>query len=379
MKRTVFSLLAAFALCVSAAAAGPAGSCPSALLMEKQTGTVLFAQDEHTPREPASVTKIMTLLLVMEAIDSGALSYDDVVTGSAHAAGMGGSQIWLKENEQMTVRDLLKAVCIVSGNDAAVALAEHLAGSEDAFVERMNARAQELGMNDTHFVNCTGLPAAGHLTSACDIALMSRELILHHPDIRQFTTVWMDSLRGGESMLVNTNKLIRFYDGATGLKTGSTGSAGYCLSATAEKNGMELIAVVLKGKTSDERFSDAKSLLNYGFSTWSLVTVTPDEVLPPVPVMLGVRGTVQPVLTSENTLLVEKTLANGLTKEVALAESVAAPVYAGDTLGQLTVRDAAGNTVAELPILAGEDVGHVTFVQMLGRCLARGFCMGPQS
>ena len=379
MKRTVFSLLAAFALCVSAAAAGPAVSCPSALLMEKQTGTVLFAQDEHTPREPASVTKIMTLLLVMEAIDSGALSYDDVVTGSAHASGMGGSQIWLKENEQMTVRDLLKAVCIVSGNDAAVALAEHLAGSEDAFVERMNARAQELGMNDTHFVNCTGLPAAGHLTSACDIALMSRELILHHPDIRQFTTVWMDSLRGGESMLVNTNKLIRFYDGATGLKTGSTGSAGYCLSATAEKNGMELIAVVLKGKTSDERFSDAKSLLNYGFSTWSLVTVTPDEVLPPVPVMLGVRGTVQPVLTSENTLLVEKTLANGLTKEVALAESVAAPVYAGDTLGQLTVRDAAGNTVAELPILAGEDVGHVTFVQMLGRCLARGFCMGPQS
>ena len=379
MKRTVFSLLAAFALCVSAAAAGPAVSCPSALLMEKQTGTVLFAQDEHTPREPASVTKIMTLLLVMEAIDSGALSYDDVVTGSAHAAGMGGSQIWLKENEQMTVRDLLKAVCIVSGNDAAVALAEHLAGSEDAFVERMNARAQELGMNDTHFVNCTGLPAAGHLTRACDIALMSRELILHHPDIRQFTTVWMDSLRGGESMLVNTNKLIRFYDGATGLKTGSTGSAGYCLSATAEKNGMELIAVVLKGKTSDERFSDAKSLLNYGFSTWSLVTVTPDEVLPPVPVMLGVRGTVQPVLTSENTLLVEKTLANGLTKEVALAESVAAPVYAGDTLGQLTVRDAAGNTVAELPILAGEDVGHVTFVQMLGRCLARGFCMGPQS
>ena len=379
MKRTVFSLLAAFALCVSAAAAGPAVSCPSALLMEKQTGTVLFAQDEHTPREPASVTKIMTLLLVMEAIDSGALSYDDVVTGSAHAAGMGGSQIWLKENEQMTVRDLLKAVCIVSGNDAAVALAEHLAGSEDAFVERMNARAQELGMNDTHFVNCTGLPAAGHLTSACDIALMSRELILHHPDIRQFTTVWMDSLRGGESMLVNTNKLIRFYDGATGLKTGSTGSAGYCLSATAEKNGMELIAVVLKGKTSDERFSDAKSLLNYGFSTWSLVTGTPDEVLPPVPVMLGVRGTVQPVLTSENTLLVEKTLANGLTKEVALAESVAAPVYAGDTLGQLTVRDAAGNTVAELPILAGEDVGHVTFVQMLGRCLARGFCMGPQS
>lgn len=380
MKRFgVFSLLAALLLSVSALAAGSAVSCPSALLMEKQTGTVLFAQDEHTPREPASVTKIMTLLLTMEAIDSGALSYDDIVTGSAHAAGMGGSQIWLKENERMTVRDLLKAVCIVSGNDAAVALAEHLAGSEDAFVERMNLRAQELGMNDTHFVNCTGLPAAGHLTSAYDIALMSRELILRHPDIQQFTTVWMDSLRDGASMLVNTNKLVRFYDGTTGLKTGSTDSAGYCLSATAERNGMELIAVVLKGKTSDERFSDAKSLLNYGFSTWALVTVTPDEVLPPVPVTLGVQPAVQPVLTRENALLVEKGLANDLTKEVVLAEGVAAPVYEGDVLGQLTVRDAAGNTVAELPLLAGETVEHVTYAQMLRRYLALGFCFAPRS
>ena len=375
MKRTaVFSLLAAFLLSIGAAAEGAAVKSPSALLMEKQTGTVLFAQDEHAPREPASVTKIMTLLLTMEAIDSGALSYDDIVTGSAHAAGMGGSQIWLRENEQMTVRDLLKAVCIVSGNDAAVALAEHLAGSEDAFVERMNTRAQELGMNDTHFVNCTGLPAAGHLTSAYDIALMSRELILRHPDIRQFTTVWMDSLRGGASMLVNTNKLIRFYDGATGLKTGSTDAAGYCLSATAEKNGMELIAVVLKGRTSDERFADAKALLNYGFSTWSLVTVTPDEVLPPVPVTLGVRSAVQPVLTSDNILLVEKARVNGLTKEVTLEESMAAPVYAGDALGVLTVRDADGNALAALPLLAGEDVGHVTYRQMLRRYLALGFC-----
>lgn len=379
MKRFgVFSLLAALLLSVSALAAGSAVSCPSALLMEKQTGTVLFAQDEHTPREPASVTKIMTLLLTMEAIDSGALSYDDIVTGSAHAAGMGGSQIWLKENERMTVRDLLKAVCIVSGNDAAVALAEHLAGSEDAFVERMNLRAQELGMNDTHFVNCTGLPAAGHLTSAYDIALMSRELILRHPDIQQFTTVWMDSLRDGASMLVNTNKLVRFYDGTTGLKTGSTDSAGYCLSATAERNGMELIAVVLKGKTSDERFSDAKSLLNYGFSTWALVTVTPDEVLPPVPVTLGVQPAVQPVLTRENALLVERGLANDLTKEVVLAEGVAAPVYEGDVLGQLTVRDAAGNTVAELPLLAGETVEHVTYAQMLRRYLALGFCFAAR-
>ena len=351
----------------------------AALLMEKETGQVLYAKNEHQALEPASVTKVMTLLLVMEAIDRGTLAYDDVVTVSDYAASMGGSRIFLSPGEQITVEDLLKGVCVSSGNDAAVALAEKTAGVTELFVEQMNNRARELGMQDTHFVNCTGLPAEGHVTSAWDIAVMSRELIRRHPDIRRFTTIWMDTLRDGQFQLSNTNKLIRFYDGATGLKTGSTGSAGYCLSATAEKNGMELIAVVLKGKTSDERFSDAKSLLNYGFSTWSLVTVTPDEVLPPVPVTLGVRGTVQPVLTSENTLLVEKTLANGLTKEVALAESVAAPVYAGDTLGQLTVRDAAGNTVAELPILAGEDVGHVTFVQMLGCCLARGFCMGPRS
>lgn len=376
MKRTVLALLLALGLlCTGAAAAGPTVSCPSALLMEKKTGTVLFAQDEHTQREPASVTKIMTLLLVMEAIDSGALSYDDTVTGSAHAASMGGSQIWLKENERMSVRDLLKAVCIVSGNDAAVALAEHLAGSEEAFVERMNRRAEELGMQDTHFVNCTGLPAAGHLTSAYDIALMSRELIEKHPDIRQFTTVWMDSLRDGSSMLVNTNKLIRFYDGATGLKTGSTDAAGYCLSATAERDGMELIAVVLKGKTSDERFTDAKALLNYGFASYALVTVTPDEALPPVPVRLGVRPSVQSVLTGENTLLLEKALVGGLVTETVLPEEVAAPVQAGDELGALIVRDAEGNEVARLPLLAGETVEHIGFGQMLCRCLALGFCV----
>ena len=254
MKR-MFPMILLFALllCVPVRADELTLDAPSALLMEKQTGTVLFAKDEHTPREPASVTKVMTLLLTMEAIDSGALSYDDTVTGSAHAASMGGSQIWLKEGEQMRVEDLIKAVCIVSGNDAAVALGEHLAGSEEAFVARMNERAKELGMNDTHFVNCTGLPADGHVTSAYDIALMSRELIWRHPDIRRFTTIWMDSLRDGASMLVNTNKLVRFYPGATGLKTGSTDSAKYCISATAEKDGMELIAVILGGSTSDKR------------------------------------------------------------------------------------------------------------------------------
>lgn len=374
MKRTVFSLLAAFALCVSAAAVGPAVSCPSALLMEKQTGTVLFAKDEHTPREPASVTKVMTLLLTMEAIDSGALSYDDTVTGSAHAASMGGSQIWLKEGEQMRVEDLIKAVCVVSGNDAAVALGEHLAGSEEAFVARMNERAKELGMNDTHFVNCTGLPADGHVTSAYDIALMSRELIWRHPDIRRFTTIWMDSLRDGASMLVNTNKLVRFYPGATGLKTGSTDSAKYCISATAEKDGMELIAVILGGSTSDKRFSDAKALLNYGFAAYSLVTVTPEAPLPAVPVTLGTQKTVQSVLTSENALLLEKSRANGLTQAVSLPESIDAPVEEGEPLGTLDIFDADGTPVASLPLLAGESIPHLTWSELFCRLLKLAYC-----
>lgn len=373
MKRfAALSLAAALFLTLTAAAAGPTVSCPSALLMEKETGTVLFAQDEHTPREIASVTKVMTLLLVMEAIDAGTLSYDDTVTASAHAASMGGSQIWLREGERMSVRDLLKAVCIVSGNDASVALAEHLAGSEDAFVERMNARALALGMTDTHYVNCTGLPAAGHLSSAHDVAVLSRELIAKHPDLRQFTTVWTDALRGGASMLVNTNKLIRFYDGATGLKTGSTDAAGYCLSATAERSGMELIAVVLGGKTSEARFADARALLDYGFASYSLVTVTPDEALAPVRVTLGARGTVQPVLTRENRLLLEKQRAVGLTSEVVLPEAVTAPVEAGDTLGTLRVYDSAGERVAELPLLAGESVARIGYGALLLRYLRAG-------
>ena len=239
MKKILALMGAVLLLSVSARAVEV--SAPSALLMEKETGTVLFAKNEHEKLEPASVTKIMTLLLTMEAIDGGTLRYEDTVTASPHACSMGGSQIWLKEGERLTVDEMLKAVCVVSANDCAVALAEHLAGSEEAFVERMNRRAAELGMNDTTFKNACGLPAEGHVTSAYDIALMSRELMLHHPDIRTYTTVWMDTLRDGASSLVNTNKLVRFYDGTTGLKTGSTSAAGYCISATAERDGMELI------------------------------------------------------------------------------------------------------------------------------------------
>lgn len=376
MKR-ILPLLLIFALllCVPVRADELTLDAPSALLMEKATGTVLFAKDEHTPREGASVTKVMTLLLTMEAIDSGALSYDDVVTGSAHAASMGGSQIWLKEGEQMRAEDLIKAVCVVSGNDAAVALGEHLAGSEEAFVERMNARAKELGMNDTHFLNCTGLPAEGHVTSAYDIALMSRELILHHPDIRRFTTIWMDSLRGGESLLVNTNKLVRFYPGATGLKTGSTSSAKYCISATAEKDGMELIAVVLGGSTSDKRFADAKALLNYGFAAYTLLPVVPESPLPAVPVTLGARRQVQAVLPQGSVLLLEKNRANALTQSLTLSEAVEAPVEQGDTLGSLDLFTADGTLLSSLPLLAGESVARLTWRQLFCRCASFALCI----
>ena len=376
MKR-ILPLLLIFALllCVPVRADELTLDAPSALLMEKATGTVLFAKDEHTPREGASVTKVMTLLLTMEAIDSGALSYDDTVTGSAHAASMGGSQIWLKEGEQMRAEDLIKAVCVVSGNDAAVALGEHLAGSEEAFVERMNARAKELGMNDTHFLNCTGLPAEGHVTSAYDIALTSRELILHHPDIRRFTTIWMDSLRGGESLLVNTNKLVRFYPGATGLKTGSTSSAKYCISATAEKDGMELIAVVLGGSTSDKRFADAKTLLNYGFAAYTLLPVVPESPLPAVPVTLGERRQVQAVLPQGSVLLLEKNRANALTQSLTLSEAVEAPVEQGDTLGSLDLFTADGTLLSSLPLLAGESVARLTWRQLFCRCASFALCI----
>ena len=373
MKRFLTALCAAALLSTSAGALEV--SAPSAVLMEKETGTVLYEKDAHAKLEPASVTKVMTLLLTMEAIDAGQLGYDTVITASAHACSMGGSQIWLEENEQMTVDDMLKAVCVVSANDCAVVLAEAVAGSEEAFVEKMNQRARELGMNDTTFKNATGLPAQGHLTSAWHIALMSRELILNHPDIRNYTTIWMDSLRDGKSELVNTNKLIRFYEGATGLKTGSTDSALYCLSGTAERDGMELISVIMKAPTSAQRFDDAKALLSYGFSTYALETIVPQEALPPIPVELGTQATVQPVLGEGTALLLEKAKAGQLSQSVELAESVAAPVAQGDVLGTLTVT-AGEETVAQIPIVAGEDVARVTFSQMFTQLLRLAFLGG---
>ena len=360
MKKLIGALLAALCLLALLPTTAEAVELPltsrAALLMEKTTGQILFAQNEHEALEPASVTKIMTLLLTMDAIDSGALSYDDVVTVSANAAGMGGSQVFLAEGEKITVEELLKSVCVSSGNDAAVALAEKVSGVTELFVEQMNNRAKGLGMDDTHFVNCTGLTAKGHVTSAYDIALMSRELLTRHPDIRRFTTIWTDTIRGGAFGLANTNKLIRFYDGATGLKTGYTTSAGYCISATAEREGMELIAVIMKGETADKRNTDAKALLNYGFSTYALVSAAPEEPLPALPVSMGQTEQVSLTLPEEGvTALVEKGRVSALERRVDLPSSLTAPVAAGQTVGTLTLLD--GETeVLTVPILAAEDV-----------------------
>ena len=344
----------------------------AALLMEKETGQVLFAKEEHQRLEPASVTKIMTLLLTMEAISRGELRYEDTVTVSKNAASMGGSQVYLSEGEQITVEELLKAVCVSSGNDASVALAEQVSGVTELFVQQMNNRAKERGMVDTCFLNPTGLPAEGHVTSAYDIALMSRELILHHPDLRRFTTIWMDTIRGGEFGLSNTNKLIRFYEGATGLKTGSTDAAGYCISATAERSGMELIAVVLGGETSQQRFEDAKTLLNYGFSTYALADVTPAE-RQIVPVKLGRAPSVEAVLEAGK-LLVGKGQAGSLSQTVTLREDLVAPVEKGQTVGTLTVQ-CGDATLAELPLTAADTVERMTwgdlFVRLL-RCAVFG-------
>lgn len=373
MKKLMGALLAA--LCVLTLLPRTAGAVElpltsrAALLMEKTTGEILFAQNEHEALEPASVTKIMTLLLTMDAIDSGAMAYDDVVTVSANAAGMGGSQVFLAEGEKITVEELLKSVCVSSGNDAAVALAEKVSGVTELFVEQMNNRAKGLGMDDTHFVNCTGLTAKGHVTSAYDIALMSRELLTKHPDIRRFTTIWTDTIRDGTFGLANTNKLIRFYDGATGLKTGYTTSAGYCISATAEREGMELIAVIMKGETADKRNTDAKALLNYGFSTYALVSAAPEESLPVLPVSMGGTEQVPLMLPEEGvTALVEKGRANALTRRIDLPEGLTAPVAAGQPVGTLTLLDGETEVLA-VPILAAEDVPRRSwgslFVQLL--------------
>ena len=344
MKKSMALLLAAAVMTASvpavSAADPPAGApeiaSPSAILVDAAGGQVLYEKNAHEKLHPASVTKIMSLLLTMEALDEGIVSADTVITASEHAAGMGGSQIFLEPGEQMTLDDLLKAVAVSSANDACVAIGEHLAGSEAGFVERMNRRAEELGMADTHFVNCTGLDAEGHLTTAYDIALMSREL-LKHEKIREYTTIWIDTLRDGAFGLSNTNKLVRFYDGATGLKTGFTASAGYCVSATAMRDGMELIAVIMKGETSPKRNADASALLNYGFANYAVVQ--PEECAAPgsIPVTLGTDKTVDTALSQSGAFVAPKDAARRMEKHVTLEETLTAPVEKGQVVGAYTV------------------------------------------
>ena len=363
------------ALAVPTAAATVEIAAPSAILMDAATGTILYEENAHERLAPASVTKVMTLLLVMEAIDSGVLSWDDTITASAAAAAKGGSQVYLEEGEQMSVRDMVKSVTVSSANDCATALAEAISGSETAFVEKMNERAQELGMTDTHFVNCTGLDddpnAKEHLTSAYDIAVMSREL-LKHDEIKEFTTIWMDSVRDGQFGLSNTNKLVRFYQGTTGLKTGYTSAAGFCISASAERDGMELIAVVLHCASSTDRFESAKALLDYGFANYGLASAAPETPLPAVRVELGTAPAVQTVLREEQPILVEKSILQSVEREVTVQDTVQAPVEQGQRLG--TIRLYSGeNTLAEVPLVAAEAVERLSWWDLACQYL-RGVC-----
>ncbi len=330
----------------------------SAILLEPYTGKILYEQNSDEKLAPASITKVMPLLLVMEALERGDLTLETVVNASEHACSMGGSQIWLEPGEGMTVDDLLKATVIASANDACVALGEAIAGSEEGFVALMNERAKELGLNNTHFVNCTGLDAEGHLTSAHDVAVMSAELI-KFPLIKKYSTVWMDTLRDGKSELVNTNKLVRFYAGTTGLKTGTTSNAKYCLSATAERDGMELVAVVLAGESSNDRFSGAKKLLDYGFANYSFRELDGELKEQTVGVKKGVKKTVDISCNEKVSILLPKNSKDKITRKTELKENITAPVKKGDTLGYVNVYNG-DEQIGRLPITAKEDVERVT-------------------
>lgn len=341
-------------------------SAKSALLMESSTGTILFEKASHEALPPASVTKIMTMLLVMEALDNGQYTLDDKVSVSEFASSMGGSQVYLEPNEQMSVHDLLKAVAVASGNDAAAALAEFTAGSHDAFVSKMNERAKQLGMNDTNFVNCNGLDADGHVTSAHDIAVMSREL-MRHPKIFEYTTIWMDSLRDGAFGLVNTNKLVRFYQGATGLKTGSTSVAGFCISATAKRDGMDLIAVVMGSPTSKERFADASKMLDYGFANYGICnTLVKEDELLPISLKKGVKDAVEIGLADGFSLLMKKAEIANMEKKITLPDKLNAPITKNHKVGTVEFFSN-GNSVGKCDIVAKEDIKAENPIGMFSR------------
>ena len=373
--KPVICMLLAFALLLSPAAAvdtlfddAITIEAPSACLLEKTTGEVLYEKNAHEHRLIASVTKVMTLLLIMEALDNGSIGLDDMVTASAHACSMGGSQIWLKEGEQMTVDEMIKCITVVSANDCAVALAEHIAGTEDAFVQKMNEKARLLGMADTHFTDCTGLfDDPNHYSCAYDVAVMARELISHEK-IKEYSTIWMDTARDGEFALSNTNKLIYYYDGSTGLKTGYTSKAGHCLAATAMRDGVEYVATVLGADSSDHRFDSAKTLLNYAFANYTLCRLRPDDALPPVPVKLGKSDCVQPVYPDVSEAVIEKNRAANLRYDLQLVEQVDAHVLTGDPLGTLTVYSG-DEPIAELTVTASETVQRLGTFGIFARML----------
>lgn len=366
MKK-IFCIFLNIIFCISSvrASAQPALSAKAALLMEAGSGKVIYEKNAHESLPPASVTKIMTMLLVAEAIERGDIDYSTVVTASEYAKSMGGSTIFLDTGEQMSVDNLLKGVAVSSGNDACVALAEHLCGSCEAFVDLMNKRAAKLGMRDTHFVNCNGLDADGHYSGAYDIALMSREL-LKHTEILNYTTIWMDSLRDGKFQLANTNKLIRFYKGANGLKTGSTNNAGCCISATAKRDGMQLIAVVLGAPSSKDRFADASALLNYGFANYAVANYsTFNEDVKPVTVKNGKSDSVMCVIGKSSPVLLEKGKENDVKAHINLPENVHAPIKKGQQIGDI-VLTLDGETIATSPIIAKSSVGKkIVFDYML--------------
>ncbi len=342
-------------------------SSASACLMEASTGEILYEKNSLERLEPASVTKVMSLIIIMEELQKGNITLDTMVSGSEHSSSMGGSQIWLEVGEQLSVNEMLKSIVVASANDCTVAMAEHISGSEETFVQRMNEKAAQLGMENTHFSNCTGLPVENHYTCARDIAVMTREL-LKHETILNYTCIWMDTVRGGQMGLTNTNKLVRFYQGANGMKTGFTSSALYCLSATAKRNNMQLISSVMKGPTSNERFQDAKKLLDFGFANWSLFTPDNSDI-GDIKVLGGVKDTVK-VLPKSESVLVSKGLDKNVSSQVSMEEKVYAPIKAGQKVGEITYKSG-DEIIAKVDLVAKEDVRKLKFSDIFLRLLSK--------
>lgn len=333
----------------------------SAILIEENTGEILFEKNSHQKLHPASITKIMTILLIMENLKENNISLNDKVPCSENASSMGGSQIWLSTNETLTVEEMLKAICVVSANDCAVAMAEYISGSEEAFVILMNEKAKKLGMNDTTFKNCHGIDEEGHLSSSYDISIMSRELLKNHPEIKKYTSIWMDSLRNGSSQLVNTNKLIRTYEGATGLKTGSTSLALYNLSASATRDNLSLISVVLKAPTTELRFKEAKLLLDYGFNKYTYKNLAEkNSICETVDVYKGTEDKTDLVFESSSGAIIEKNNTKNIETIISIKENITAPIYKNEVLGNIEYL-IDGKTISKVNLVASKDIQKKTF------------------